>query len=235
VREAETSQHRTAPQQVEDLPVAAEAGDGGTVETMDEETRRVDLNSQPQTHREETTMSTRIGKAVRGTVVALAAMVTVAGMVEAADLRSWDQKLDGAAGKRFVILTAFNDEAVLDKETQLVWMRFVNPTDVWTFASGVIVCGDTPRGGRYGFRLPYLHELMSLRDLASGLPAGHPFVSTAPGAGLNAYYLTATTRPEDPTQAFAVNLGPGGNATTPVPKGYYGLPIICVRGHAAQP
>jgi hypothetical protein len=34
----------------------------------------------------------------------------------AVDLRSWDQKFNNAAN-RFIVLTAFNDEAVLDKES----------------------------------------------------------------------------------------------------------------------
>jgi hypothetical protein len=57
VRRAETSQHRTAPQQVEDLPLAAEAGEGATVESTGEETRGRDRSSEPRREEEEATMS----------------------------------------------------------------------------------------------------------------------------------------------------------------------------------
>jgi hypothetical protein len=42
--------------------------------------------------------------------------------VGAVPLESWDDKIPNA-GTRFKILTEFNGEAVLDKETQLVWQQ----------------------------------------------------------------------------------------------------------------
>jgi hypothetical protein len=40
----------------------------------------------------------------------------------AVDLRSWDQRIN-VTSNRFIVLASFKNEAVLDKETQLVWQR----------------------------------------------------------------------------------------------------------------
>ena len=98
---------------------------------------------------------------------------------EALDVRSWDQKIDDPA-KRFVVLPAFNNEAVLDKETQLVWQRSPLPT-LRTYPEAVDRCLINGLGGRGGWRLPSATELRSL--LRSGsLPSGHPFVVSHPPA-----------------------------------------------------
>jgi hypothetical protein len=95
----------------------------------------------------------------------------------AVDLRSWDQKFSNAAN-RFVVLTAFSDEAVLDKETQLVWQRkpYSSVNAAWPAAH--LICDTAAIGGRYGWRLPSINELVSLlepRDGIHGLQDGHPF------------------------------------------------------------
>lgn len=109
--------------------------------------------------------------------LALAAMLFAVTSAHAADLRSWDQKISQAS-KRFVVLSAFGGEAVLDKETQLVWQRM--PTDSqFTWIGAQSYCGGLTVSGRYGWRLPSYVEFMSLMDADSTsvdkLPLGHPF------------------------------------------------------------
>lgn len=120
----------------------------------------------------------------RTCAVALALGACAATTANAVDLRSWDQKFANAS-QRFVVLSAFNNEAVLDKETQLVWQRAPgSDTRTWYWAD-VQGCGHSAIGGRYGWRLPSRFEFMSLLDptISSGikLPAGHPFIGVGEG------------------------------------------------------
>jgi hypothetical protein len=90
---------------------------------------------------------------------------------------SWDQTLPAAT--RFVVLSNMNAEAVLDRETGLVWRKTPDPAYV-DWATALQNCLSAPAGGRYGWRLPIHSELASLFDPAHTthqyLPTGHPFV-----------------------------------------------------------
>src|SRR5438105_14031759 len=112
---------------------------------------------------------------------------------------SWDQTLP--ARTRFVVLSNFNSQAVLDRETGLVWEKspnqlgFSSSTDPliqlpWSYVK--FGCLTRKTGGRFGWRLPTVDELASLLDPSvplpgPTLPAGHPFTNVQPSA-----YLTAT-------------------------------------------
>jgi hypothetical protein len=93
---------------------------------------------------------------------------------------SWDQTLPAAT--RFIVLSNFNSEAVLDRETGLVWTRSPN-TVARTFDSASNHCVTRSTGNRAGWRLPTHNELASLFDpsfppqnpSAPPLPSGHPF------------------------------------------------------------
>ena len=80
---------------------------------------------------------------------------------------------------RFLVLTNWNNEAVLDKETGLVWER--SPaTTTHTWSEARFQCTARTTGNRKGWRLPSIHELASLvhPSVASPGPtllAGHPF------------------------------------------------------------
>ncbi len=76
-------------------------------------------------------------------------------------LQSWSKKITGK--KRFEILSAFNDQAVLDKETGLVWERSpsIKPR---TWYEAVGDCRSKNVGDRLGWRLPAIEELASLVD-----------------------------------------------------------------------
>ena len=115
----------------------------------------------------------------------------LAGTAQAVDLRSWDMKINDVT-KRFIVLPAFKSQAVLDKETQLVWQR--TPDSIRTaWQTADWACMNASTGGRKGWRLPSRSEFMSLIDPAASppimLPAGHPFsIVTAAGTG---YYWTS--------------------------------------------
>jgi hypothetical protein len=90
---------------------------------------------------------------------------------------AWDHQIQGTA--RWVVLTDFANAAVLDKETGLVWERTVNTADV-TFFDGTMRCLNLAVGGRKGWRLPSIYELMTMIDPSvpspgPTLPAGLPF------------------------------------------------------------
>ena len=160
--------------------------------------------------------------------------VTVAGLcvlwfavpAGAVPLESWDNKIPNA-NQRFKVLTEFNNEAVLDKETQLVWERSPSATsNSWNAQR--YACADKLVGGRKGWRLPSLPELTSLLDLSvpfTGplLPLGHPFLTVQASAS-----WSATTDADVQTSAWSVAFH-AGNVNTPGFKGST-LPGWCVRG-----
>jgi hypothetical protein len=81
-------------------------------------------------------------------------------------------------------------EAVLDKETGLVWQRTLSDySDPWSQAR--YWCNNLSLGGRQGWRLPTVNEMASILDWSvHGLPNGHPFTVQTPQSG---YWWTSTT------------------------------------------
>lgn len=113
---------------------------------------------------------------------------------------AWDQTLACttlATCPRFIVLSNMDSNAVLDRETGLVWEkspRIIGPPQQW--GSAHILCNELTTGGRLGWRLPTLQELASLVDRSvpgpgPKLPAGHPFTDVQ-----SAGYWSATTRAE---------------------------------------
>jgi hypothetical protein len=87
----------------------------------------------------------------------------------------WDKQIN--APNRFKVLAAFNNEAVLDKETGLVWQKVPIISDRSWFAAWKF-CQLNITGNRAGWRLPTLEELRSLIDPQQSepaLPPGNPF------------------------------------------------------------
>ena len=117
-----------------------------------------------------------------------------------------------SAAQRFVILPAFNSEAVLDKETGLIWERSPQTTSAkWIAAHRA--CIEKNVGGQKGWRLPSLQELTSLVDPSVAppgptLPPGHPFLTVQ-----STVYWSATRVDEDARGSWAVHFGLGGGAT----------------------
>ena len=114
---------------------------------------------------------------------------------------SWDQKITTG---RFVVLSNWNDAAVLDRETGLVWDRSpIAATFSWVDAQ--LFCNEVTTGNRLGWRLPTYQELASLVDLSvptpgPRLPAGHPFPTVQPTE-----YWSATTTAVVTGGAWALN------------------------------
>jgi hypothetical protein len=143
-------------------------------------------------------------------------------------LPSWDRKM--APANRFVVLTNWNSEAVLDKETGLVWEQSPE-TLPSTWSNACFVCANKTVGNRKGWRLPSFPELASLIDPTRSnpaLPLGHPFTNV-----LSPNYWSATSFAENPSLAWFVFVINGNVFNTNKSDG---LQVWCVRGgmHADQ-
>ena len=144
---------------------------------------------------------------------------------------SWDQTLP--AETRFIVLTNMRSEAVLDRETGLVWER--SPVDQelqWSTAAQN--CPLRATGGRVGWRLPTVQELLSLLEpviestpvgptTVVRLPAGHPFV-LPPGP----FYWTLTSHNDPTGNKYLVTVGGGFPFALPTPTFQSGR-LWCVR------
>ena len=151
-----------------------------------------------------------------------AATVLLAPMLaSAAPVPTWDKKIAGTA--RFKVLKPFDDAAVLDKETGLVWDRTPS-NSTFNWANAQRHCLGRTVGGRRGWRLPTMEELTTLQEPAGppSLPAGHPF-SVSPIF----LHWSSTTDAVDPAKAHAASFGAGG--TFQVDK-TVGELVWCVRG-----
>lgn len=139
---------------------------------------------------------------------------------------SWSQILTPPA--RFIVLANMKSEAVLDRETGLVWQRAPSEARA-TYQSSLQKCAFAFTGGRFGWRVPRLEELMSLLDTAGSpappfLPVGHPF--TIPSQfGL----WSSTEVPEIPTIARYAVFTFFGNLRIPAQPLEADLSVWCVR------
>jgi uncharacterized protein DUF1566 len=164
----------------------------------------------------------------------LAILVLVPAVAAAGDpLSSWDKQIN--AKGRFEVLPAFDNAAVLDKETGLVWEQSPGDTNGdgnvdlsdeqdWTAAS--LHCIAKNVGGRKGWRLPSIPELASLVDPSQSnpaLPAGHPFTDVQSST----YYWSAPPNAANATAAWRVFFS-FGYVDTDVKTGP--LFVWCVRG-----
>jgi len=119
---------------------------------------------------------------------------------------SWSQTLPGASRYTLVL----NDDAVLDKETGLVWQQ--DPAAVLrTWNQAIQRCYDAGTGRRAGWRLPTVSEMGSLFgdwDGSHAISAGHPF--SIPDlnncAGVVCQFWTSTSVENDVTKAYTVRI-----------------------------
>src|SRR5262245_15122387 len=118
--------------------------------------------------------------------------------------RSWDRKLPAndpggpcpSNSSRFTCV--LGGEAVRDNETGLVWQQAPS-SDKRTWGLGGVnarwACVEARTGGVTGWRLPSVHELLSLADPTQNepaLPLGHPFSNVRAGWGEGYWSASAT-------------------------------------------
>jgi hypothetical protein len=150
---------------------------------------------------------------------------------------SWHQKLaaddTGVPCNSSRFKCVMDDQAVLDKETGLVWERAPS-SDTTTWGNGN--CVGKEIGSRYGWRVPTAEELMTLGYAPSNtrpaLPPGNPFTNVPTTVQ---YYWSATTDVADSTWAFAVNFGSNDSSPPYHPDDMLDLKtythrLWCVRG-----
>ena len=108
----------------------------------------------------------RLSHALTASFLMTAAIVSTSGPADAQTSApgayyappAWSQSLP--ASTRFILLSNFNNEAVLDRETGLVWMR--TPDQAATFWDAAFsTCSSHSIGSRVGWRLPTMTELRS--------------------------------------------------------------------------
>ena len=140
---------------------------------------------------------------------------------------SWDQTLP--AVQRFIVLANMNQEAVLDRETGLVWERAPVNVGVANQSAGEQSCLSKTLGNKRGWRLPTFAEMATLLDptipvssLQPALPAGHPF-----NPGLAVLYWTTTPR-RNSEDFYIVNVF-DSRSTTPQNQNTSGVRVWCVR------
>lgn len=132
----------------------------------------------------------------------------------------WSQILPSI--ERFVIV--MGSEAVLDKETGLVWERSTDSFPrIWIAALGY--CYNLERGGRKGWRLPSVDELSSLVDRSQygpALPTGHPFTSA-----YSSFYWSSTSDADQIDNMMYVHFSDGEVGSIDKIGNAY---VRCVRG-----
>jgi len=143
---------------------------------------------------------------------------------------TWSQILDASDGKKGDVCNSsrfecvMGGDAVLDKETGLVWERYPDNFTVedWYVASRLSYRLEV--ANRKGWRLPTIEELASLvdNDNSPALPAGHPFNVQV------GQYWSSTTDTELADYAWIVNFSGGG--MTRVDKESKNYHVWCVRG-----
>ncbi|MEQ1656780.1 MAG: DUF1566 domain-containing protein [Nitrospira sp.] len=137
----------------------------------------------------------------------------------------WDQNLPSAS--RFTVLTAFQNQAVLDNNTGLVWEQAPALTTA-NFQDSTYGCANKSIGGLKGWRLPAIPELASLVDpsvAAPGptLPAGYPFTNVQ-----SVYYWSATTHAVTSSTAWTLSFNTGALGSNNKSSGSH--LAWCVRG-----
>ena len=131
---------------------------------------------------------------------------------------AWYQTLP--SDQRFLLV--MGNEAVLDRETGLVWEKepgkypsfWLNGQGHATWYDAFNHCHRLAIGGRLGWRLPMFHELVSLVDKTKQfpvLPEGHPFVNVHFNANVPELelYWSSYNDAYNIYNAWAVDLGLG--------------------------
>ena len=132
---------------------------------------------------------------------------------------------DGApcANSRFTCV--MGGDAVVDRETGLVWERQPSACQAsCAWVNNFTRCLKSETGGRKGWRLPSIDEIQTLVDPATDtLPANHPF--TLPDGS----YYAINTDPQTPGYAMIMDVIAGQMIPSAMSKADPGT-SWCVRG-----
>ena len=144
-------------------------------------------------------------------------------------IKNWQEAHPSA--QRFQILSDFHDEAVLDKDTGLVWEIAPQAMPV-TWNEARVTCGKRATGGQRGWRLPAPTEMRSLVGPAvdspiPNIPPGHPFLNIQPTS-----YWTVVPEANQPSYAKYVDAFLGNVLSF---LEIYTYPVWCVRGPLTSP
>jgi hypothetical protein len=121
--------------------------------------------------------------------------------------------IDHNPNRRFAIYdrhtSGHGDDLVFDKETGLVWERSPNPQKHESWDAAIVGSYTKALGGRKGWRLPTIEELLSLVDpsqMNPTLPPGHPFENVK----TDYFYWSSTLGGSSlPTYAWGYKFGNG--------------------------
>jgi len=118
---------------------------------------------------------------------------------------------DFSSHDRFVVLADWDNEAVFDRQTGLVWERSAN-LYFGSWAAAKKRCEKLSLGKHTGWRLPTIFELASLVDPnvpspGPTLPSGHPF------SAVPRFYWSSTSDLNNNANAWGVgfNIGDVGS------------------------
>jgi hypothetical protein len=144
-------------------------------------------------------------------------------------IKNWQEAHPSA--ERFLILSDFHDEAVLDKDTGLIWEMAPQTTTV-TWNEARATCAKRAIGGQRGWRLPAPTEMRSLVGPAvdspiPNIPPGHPFLNIQPTS-----YWTVVPEANQPYYAKYVDAFLGNVLSF---FQIYTYPVWCVRGPFTTP
>jgi hypothetical protein len=132
---------------------------------------------------------------------------------------------DHTNAPRFQLLAPLASQAVLDRETGIVWVRSPSAAG-FTWDQAHKRCNTLVVGNRMGWRLPTLQELTSVLSYGSpnNLETGHPF-NLFPQWSNGQMIWSGTTSAVNTNQAWTMNL-----ASTLFPAGKNTLSLCwCVR------
>ena len=127
---------------------------------------------------------------------------------------SWDQTFPTST--RYIILSNFNSDAVLDRETGIVWERSATAAGTG-WAETMLICYDKSIGGRKGWRPATIEELMSISPASPGAPWGTVF----------SFIWSSSTVAGDTAKAW---VGVAGDAEPHAKTDCCGTAVWCVRG-----
>jgi hypothetical protein len=138
--------------------------------------------------------------------------------------QNWDKNLPSAS--RFSVLPSFNNQAVRDNNTGLVWEQTIDLTNrVWPQA--LAICANKTVGGTGGWRLPSVVELKSVLDTSLSAPYINGVFTSSGIIAFNNWW-SATTSTVNSGDAWIVDIN-DGRANGNSKSSGQGL-AWCVRG-----